>query len=162
MGITVTPHLWFDTEAEDAANLYCSIFPNSRIREVARFENTGPDRNQTVSQVDFEVAGQRVLALNAGPDFKLNEAFSFFVECDTQEEVDEYWSKLTADGGEPGPCGWLKDRYGVSWQIIPRLLGELVTSDDKEAANRAMNAMLTMGKIESDELLAAYEDRVNA
>src|SRR5687768_1073997 len=114
MPTTITPHLWFDKEAIEAAELYCSIFPGSRIIQTRHYENTGPDRNQTVSTVEFEVQGQRVLALNAGPEFNFTEAFSFFVECDTQEEVDEYWARLTANGGEEGPCGWLKDKYGLS------------------------------------------------
>ncbi len=157
---TVTPHLWFDKEAEEAAELYCSIFPNSRIRDTRRYENAGPSGNETVTTVSFEISGQRVIALNAGPEFKFNEAFSFFVECQTQEEVDEYWEKLTADGGEEGPCGWLKDKFGLSWQIIPKLLDELLQDEDKERANRVMQAMLQMKKIESDELRRAYEQPV--
>ena len=154
---TITPHLWFDKQAIEAAEFYCSIFPDSRILGTATFENTGPNLDMTVSQVEFEIQGQKVIALNAGPEFKLDEAFSFFVECDTQEEVDEYWAKLTADGGEPGPCGWCKDKYGVSWQIIPKLLNELLGDEDKEKANRVMQAMLQMGKIECDGLRKAYE-----
>jgi predicted 3-demethylubiquinone-9 3-methyltransferase (glyoxalase superfamily) len=159
---SITPHLWFDKEAEEAAGLYCSIFPDSRILETQRIENTGPNLDQTVTIVTFEVAGQRVIALNAGPEFKFNESFSFFVECDTQEEVDDYWSKLTSDGGEEGPCGWLKDRFGLSWQIIPKLLGELMQDEDADRANSVMQAMLKMKKIESDELRAAYDQPVNA
>lgn len=155
--IKVTPHLWFEKDAGEAADYYCSIFPDSRVLEKSTFENTGPNLDQTVEQVALEIAGQRVLILAAGPDLKLDEAFSFFVECDTQDEVDEYWSKLTADGGEPGPCGWCKDKYGVSWQIIPKLLGELMGSEDRERAGRAMAAMMKMSKIESDELQRAYD-----
>ena len=158
----ITPHLWFDDQAEEAAELYCSIFPNSRVLETHRFEDTGPDNDLIATQVSFELSGQKVFALNAGPAFKLNEAFSFFVECDTQEEVDEYWAKLTADGGEESQCGWLKDRFGVSWQIIPKLLGELLGDEDPNKAQRVMNAMLQMGKIECDALLRAYEEPVNA
>ena len=159
---TVTPHLWFDKEAHEAAELYCSIFPNSRILGDEKFENTGPEGNETVTQVTFEIDGQRVIGLNAGPHFKLNEAFSFFVECDTQAEVDEYWDKLVANGGEESQCGWLKDKFGLSWQIIPKLLGELLQDEDKDRANRVMQAMLQMRKIESDVLLEAYNETVNA
>lgn len=159
---TITPHLWFDKEAIEAAELYCSIFPNSRIIKTRRYENTGPDGNQTVSTVEFEVAGQRVLGLNAGPEFNFTEAFSFYVECETQDEVDDYWAKLTANGGEEGPCGWLKDRYGLSWQIIPKLLDELLDDEDRERADRVMAAMLQMKKIECDGLRRAYETPVNA
>lgn len=158
----VTPHLWFDKEAEEAANLYCSIFPNSRILDTHRFDNTGPSGTETVTSVTFEVAGQRVVGLNAGPHFEFNEAFSFFVECETQEEVDEYWDKLIADGGQESQCGWLKDKFGLSWQIIPKLLGELLQDEDKDRANRVMQAMLQMKKIECDALREAYEQPVNA
>ena len=159
---SVTPHLWFEKDAEEAAKLYCSIFPGSKIHETRRYENTGPDGTQTVTTVSFEVAGQRVIGLNGGPEFKFNEAFSFFVECETQEEVDEYWNKLIADGGQEGPCGWLKDKFGLSWQIIPKLLDELLNDDDQEAANRVMQAMLQMKKIDCAGLQKAYEQPVNA
>ena len=159
---TITPHLWFDKEAHEAAELYCSIFPNSRILGDDRYENSGPDGNQTVSTVTFEVCGQRVIGLNAGPEFKFNESFSFFVECDGQEEVDEYWDKLIANGGEESQCGWLKDPYGLSWQIIPKLLMELLSDEDQDAADRVMQAMLQMQKIDCDALQRAYEGRVNA
>lgn len=159
---TITPHLWYDKEALEAAELYCSIFPDSRILGEDRFENTGPDGSQTVTVVNFEVCGQKVIGLNAGPEFAFNESFSFYVECDTQEEVDEYWDKLTADGGQESRCGWLKDRYGLSWQIIPKLLPELLNDADKEAADRVMQAMLKMRKIDCDALRRAYEGTVNA
>ncbi len=159
---TITPHLWFDKEAEEAAAFYATVFPNSRVLETRRYENTGPSGNETVTTVTFEVLGQRVIGLNAGPHFKLDEAFSFFVECDTQEEVDEYWDKLTADGGQESYCGWLKDKFGVSWQIIPKLLDELLRDEDKERANRVMQAMLQMGKIDCAVLRQAYEEPVNA
>ena len=158
----VTPHLWFDKEAQEAAELYCSIFPDSRIVETHRYENTGPDGGDIASTVTFEVAGQRVIALNAGPHFKFNEAFSFFVECETQEEVDEYWSKLTADGGEESQCGWLKDKFGLSWQIIPKLLMELLQDEDKDRAQAVMHAMLQMRKIDCAALLDAYNQPVHA
>ncbi|CAN5644197.1 VOC family protein [soil metagenome] len=159
---SVTPHLWFDKEAEDAANLYCSIFPDSRILDSRRYENAGPSGDETVTAVTFEVAGQRVIALNAGPQFKFDEAFSFFVECETQEEVDEYWDKLTADGGEEGPCGWLKDKFGLSWQIIPKLLDQLLNDEDEDRANSVMQAMMQMKKIDCDALRQAYKKPVSA
>lgn len=159
---TITPHLWFDTEAHEAAELYCSIFPNSRILGDDRFDNTGPDGNQTVTVVTFEICGQRVIGLNAGPEFRFNESFSFYVECDTQEEVDEYWDKLITGGGRESQCGWLKDRFGLSWQIIPKLLVELLNDEDQDAANRVMQAMLQMKKIDCDALRRAHEVPVNA
>jgi len=155
---TITPNLWFEKDAEAAAKLYCSIFPDSRIIDQHTYENTGPDGNETATTVTFEVLGQRVIGLNAGPAFKLDEAFSFMVECDTQDEVDEYWDKLTADGGEESMCGWLKDRYGVSWQIVPKLLEELLRDEDPEKAKRVMHAMLQMKKIDSDELRRAFNE----
>jgi predicted 3-demethylubiquinone-9 3-methyltransferase (glyoxalase superfamily) len=159
---SVTPHLWFDNQAEAAAELYCSIFPDSRILATRRYENTGPDGDQTVTTVEFELGGRKVIALDGGPSFKLDEAFSFFVECETQTEVDEYWEKLTADGGEEGPCGWLKDKYGLSWQIIPTLLDELLQDEDRDRANNVMQAMLQMKKIDCDALRRAYEQPVHA
>ncbi len=147
----ITPCLWFDTEGEEAAQLYTSIFPSSRIVEVTRYGSAGPRDEGTVMTVVFELDGQRFMALNGGPDFKPNEAISFAVECETQEEVDSYWSKLS-EGGEQGPCGWLKDRYGVSWQIVPKVLSRLISDPDQEKAQRVMAAMLTMGKIEIAEL----------
>ncbi len=159
---SITPHLWFDKEAEEAAGLYCSIFTNSRILETRRYDNTGPSGTESVMTVTFEVEGQRVIGLNAGPHFKLDEAFSFFVECETQKEVDEYWDKLTADGGQESQCGWLKDKFGLSWQIVPKLLDELLQDEDKDRANRVMQAMLQMKKIECEGLREAYEQPVNA
>jgi predicted 3-demethylubiquinone-9 3-methyltransferase (glyoxalase superfamily) len=160
---TVTPHLWFDNQSEEAASLYCSIFPNSRVIETRRYEYTdSKGEEQTVTTVEFEVMGQRVIALDGGPDFKLNEAFSFLVACDTQDEVDDYWDKLTADGGEPGPCGWLKDKYGLSWQVVPKLLDELLNDPDRDRARSVMQAMLQMGKIDSEGLQRAYDQPVHA
>jgi predicted 3-demethylubiquinone-9 3-methyltransferase (glyoxalase superfamily) len=157
---TVTPHLWFEKDVEAAAEFYTSVFPDSGIHAVRRYENTGPNGDQTVTTVELEVAGQRAILLEAGPEFTLNEAFSFFVECEDQAEVDEYWGKLTADGGQEGPCGWLKDRYGVSWQIVPRLLDELLQDEDRERANAVMQAMLRMGKIDCAALQRAYDEPV--
>jgi len=147
----ISPFLWFDTEAEEAAKHYTSIFPNSRITEVTHYGSAGPRDAGTVMTVAFELDGQRFVALNGGPDFTFNEAVSFAVSCETQAEVDEYWRQLS-DGGEEGPCGWLKDRYGLSWQIVPKRLMELLTDPDQERAQRAMAAMLKMGKIQIDEL----------
>jgi predicted 3-demethylubiquinone-9 3-methyltransferase (glyoxalase superfamily) len=147
----ITPCLWFDTEGEEAAELYTSILPSSRIVEVSRYGSAGPRDEGTVMTVLFELAGQRFLALNGGPDFKPNEAISFQIDCESQEEVDSYWSKLS-EGGEQGPCGWLKDRYGISWQIVPKVLGQLLGDPDREKAQRVMAAMLKMGKLEIAEL----------
>jgi predicted 3-demethylubiquinone-9 3-methyltransferase (glyoxalase superfamily) len=147
----LTPFLWFDTEAEEAAKHYTSIFPNSRITEVARYGSAGPREAGTVMTVAFELDGQPFVGLNGGPDFSFSEAVSLQVDCETQEEVDDYWSKLS-DGGEEGPCGWLKDRFGLSWQIVPRRMMELLTDPDQERAQRAMAAMLKMGKLQIDEL----------
>jgi predicted 3-demethylubiquinone-9 3-methyltransferase (glyoxalase superfamily) len=147
----VTPFLWFDTESEPAAELYTSVFPNSKILEVTRYGSAGPREEGLAMTVSFELDGQRVVALNGGSDFQLSEAFSFSIDCDDQDEVDYYWEKL-GEGGEHGPCGWLKDRFGLSWQVVPRRLMELLSDRDKEKAQRVMAAMLQMGKIEVDEL----------
>ena len=141
------PCLWFDTEAAEAAELYTSIFPNSRIVDVARYGSAGPRPEGMVMTVAFELDGQPILALNGGPDFTFTEAVSFEVECADQAEVDRYWDKLT-DGGEEGPCGWLKDRYGLSWQIVPKALTELIADPDREKSQRVMKAMLEMKKID--------------
>jgi predicted 3-demethylubiquinone-9 3-methyltransferase (glyoxalase superfamily) len=147
----ITPCLWFDTEGEEAATFYTSVFPNSRIVDIARYGSAGPRPEGTVMTVSFELDGQRFLALNGGPEFTFSEAISFEVDCENQEEVDAYWSKLSA-GGEEGPCGWLKDRFGVSWQIVPKVLPELLADPDQEKAQRVMSAMLKMKKIEIDAL----------
>ena len=147
----IVPNLWFDTEAEEAANFYTSIFEDSKITEVSHYGEAGPRPSGMVLTVTFELRGQQFTALNGGPDFKFNEAVSFLVNCEDQAEVDELWAKLS-DGGEQGPCGWLKDRYGVSWQIVPTRLGELLQDEDAERAQRVMKAMLQMGKIEIAEL----------
>jgi predicted 3-demethylubiquinone-9 3-methyltransferase (glyoxalase superfamily) len=147
----ITPCLWFDTEGEEAAEFYTSVFPNSRIVEVTRYGSAGPRTEGTVMTVNFELDGQTFIALNGGPDFKFNEAISLEVICEDQDEVDSYWNALT-EGGEEGPCGWLKDKYGVSWQIVPRVMYVLISDPDQEKSQRAMAAMLQMGKIEIDEL----------
>ncbi len=147
----ITPCLWFDTQADEAAGFYTSVFPNSRIVDVTRYGEAGPRAVGTVMTVTFELDGQRFVALNGGPEFTFSEAISFQVDCRTQDEVDAFWTKLS-EGGEEGPCGWLKDRYGVSWQIVPARLPELLTDPDTEKAQRVMRAMLTMKKIEIDAL----------
>ncbi len=148
---TITPCLWFDTQGEEAARFYTSIFPNSRIVEISRYGEAGPREAGTVLTVEFELDGRRFTALNGGPQYTFSEAISFQISCKDQQEVDEYWSKLT-DGGEEGPCGWLKDRFGVSWQVVPTALPKLLGDPDKEKAQRVMAAMLKMRKIEIDEL----------
>jgi predicted 3-demethylubiquinone-9 3-methyltransferase (glyoxalase superfamily) len=143
----ITPCLWFDTEGEDAAKLYTSIVPNSRITNIMRHGSAGPGPEGSVLTVEFELDGQAFVALNGGPQFTFSEAISFQISCDSQEEVDEYWSKLS-EGGEEGPCGWLKDRFGLSWQIIPKRLPELLGDPDREKSQRVMAAMLEMRKID--------------
>src|SRR5438132_325745 len=135
----ITPCLWFDTEGEDAARFYTSIFPNSKITEVARYGSAGPRPEGTVMTVSFELDGQEFLALNGGPQFTFSEALSFQVFCRTQDEVDAYWSKLS-EGGEEGPCGWLKDRFGLSWQVVPTVLPELLADPDAAKSQRVMQA----------------------
>jgi predicted 3-demethylubiquinone-9 3-methyltransferase (glyoxalase superfamily) len=147
----ITPCLWFDTEGEEAAKLYTSVFPNSRILEISRYGSAGPRPEGTVMTVSFELDGQKFLALNGGPQFSFTEAVSFQVSCETQEAVDAFWSALS-EGGEEGPCGWLKDRFGLSWQIVPTRLPELLGDPDAEKAQRVMQAMLQMKKIEIDGL----------
>ncbi|SEO01942.1 VOC family protein [Actinacidiphila rubida] len=152
----ITTFLWFDTQAEEAAELYTSLFDDSRIVSVQRNGEGGPGMPGSVLVVEFELAGQRYLALNGGPVHTFTEAVSLSVDCGSQEEVDTLWDRLTADGGEPGSCGWLKDKYGLSWQIVPRRLPELLADPDQEAAQRVMGAMLGMQKIQIKELEAAY------
>jgi predicted 3-demethylubiquinone-9 3-methyltransferase (glyoxalase superfamily) len=147
----LTPCLWFDTEGEEAARFYTSVFPNSRILEVTRYGSAGPRPEGTVMTVGFELDGQQFLALNGGPEFTFSEAISFQVDCGDQAEVDRYWDALS-EGGEEGPCGWLKDRFGVSWQIVPTALVQLLADVDRERGQRVMAAMLQMRKIEIAEL----------
>jgi predicted 3-demethylubiquinone-9 3-methyltransferase (glyoxalase superfamily) len=150
----ITPFLWFDTQAEEAANFYVSVFPNSRIVTVTRYGEAGPGPKGSVMTVVFELDGQRMIALNGGPQFKFTEAISLSVDCKDQAEVDRYWSKLT-QGGKESQCGWLKDKYGLSWQINPAALGEMLSDPDPEKAKRVMEAMLTMKKIDIAALKAA-------
>ena len=156
----ITPCLWFDGQAEDAAEFYAATIPNSRIVNVERSPADTPSGAKgSVLTVEFELAGRSFLGLNGGPEFKFDEAVSFQVYCDDQAEVDRLWTALTANGGEPSVCGWLKDRFGLSWQVIPRRMPELFAGSDRAGAERAMKAMLDMTKIEIAELEAAYEGR---
>ena len=156
----VYPCLWFDGTAEEAANWYASLVPDSHVDRVWRSPADTPSGPAGMPLVvDFTLAGQSFQGLNGGPDFRFNEAVSFVIECDDQAEVDRLWEALTADGGEPGPCGWLKDRYGLSWQIVPKELNEMLEDSDSEAARRAMEAMLKMGKLEVAALRRAFEGK---
>jgi predicted 3-demethylubiquinone-9 3-methyltransferase (glyoxalase superfamily) len=152
----IVTNLWFDTEAEEAANFYTSIFKDSEIVNVSHYGEAGPRPAGMVLTVTFRLYGQEFTALNGGPEFKFNEAMSLLVNCESQDEVDEYWERLS-EGGEEGPCGWLKDRYGVSWQIVPTVLEEMIQDEDRERADRVMKAMLQMGKIEIAALQEAYD-----
>lgn len=152
----ITPFLWFDGNAEEAMNLYVSIFKNSKIVSVTRYGEAGPGPKGTVMSATFQLEGQDFYALNGGPQFTFSPAISFFVNCETQKEVDELWEKLS-EGGEKQRCGWLKDKYGVSWQIIPTVLGKLLHDKDAQKANRVMNAMLQMDKIDIKGLQQAYD-----
>jgi len=157
----IRPCLWFDTQGEEAANFYTSVFENSSITSVTRRGETAPGEAGTVLTVEFEIGGQQMLALNGGPEFKFTEAISFQVYCETQEEVDHLWSTLSA-GGEQGPCGWLKDRFGLSWQIVPTVLPQLLSDPDQARVDRAMTAMLGMGKLEIQALLDAADGAASA
>lgn len=150
----ITPFLWFDDNAEEAMNFYVSIFKNSKVGSVTRYSDAGPGPKGTVMSATFELDGQKFMALNAGPQFKFTEAISLFVNCESQQEVDDLWEKLSA-GGEKGRCGWLKDKFGLSWQIIPSALGEALGDKDPERAKRAMQAMLQMDKIDIARLKQA-------
>jgi predicted 3-demethylubiquinone-9 3-methyltransferase (glyoxalase superfamily) len=152
----ITPFLWFDSQAEEAAKYYCSVFKNSRILHTSRYGDAGPGPKGTAMTVVFELDGQEFIALNGGPLFNFNEAVSFSVNCGSQEEVDELWAKLTA-GGEEGQCGWLKDRYGLSWQVNPTALGQLLSDPDPVKSERVMAAMLQMKKIDVAALKRAHE-----
>ena len=152
----ITPFLWFNDQAEEAMNFYTAIFKNSKISSVSRYGEGGPGQPGSVMTATFELDGQEFMALNGGPLFTFTEAISLFVNCETQAEVDELWEKLT-EGGEESQCGWLKDKYGLSWQIVPSVLGELLNDPDAEKAGRVMNAMLQMKKIDIAGLRAAYE-----
>ncbi len=148
----LTPCLWFDSQAEDAANLYCSVFPNSKITDISRFPEAGRDVHGkpagSVMTVAFTLNGQPFTALNGGPQFKFDEAVSFQISCDTQDEVDYYWNALTRDGGQEGPCGWLKDKFGLSWQVVPSALPKLMSGGDAAASARVMKAFMQMKKFD--------------
>ena len=152
----ITPCLWFDTEAEEAATFYCSVFKNARIVEVSRYGDAGPRPADLVMTVAFELDGQEFVALNGGPEFTFNEAVSFQVNCETQEEVNEFWERLS-EGGETGPCGWLKDKYGVSWQVVPIQAMEMWKSGVSAKSERAMKAMMQMKKLDIAALQKAYD-----
>ena len=152
----ITPFLWFDDKAEEAMNLYVSIFKNSKRGRISRYGEAGPGPKGTVMVATFQLEGQEFIALNGGPHFKFTEAISFVVNCETQDEVDAFWEKLS-EGGAKGQCGWLKDKYGLSWQIVPTVLGELMSGPDPEKSKRVMQAMLQMTKIDIKGLKQAYE-----
>ena len=154
----ITPFLWFDHQAEEAANFYVSIFKNSKILEISRYGEIGPGPKGSVMTVTFQLDGHEFIALNGGPHFKFTEAISFSVDCKTQKEVDDYWEALSA-GGEKSQCGWLKDKYGLSWQINPAILGEMLSDPDPEKSQRVMTAMLKMQKIDMETLQKAYDGR---
>jgi predicted 3-demethylubiquinone-9 3-methyltransferase (glyoxalase superfamily) len=154
----ITTFLTYDDQAEEAAKFYVSVFKNSRLRSVTRYGGIGPGPEGSVMTVEFELDGQELIALNGGPHFKFTDGISLSVDCKTQEEVDTYWEKLSA-GGEPGQCGWLKDRFGLYWQINPTILGEMLSDPDPEKSRRVMEAMLKMKKISIADLKAAYKGR---
>jgi predicted 3-demethylubiquinone-9 3-methyltransferase (glyoxalase superfamily) len=159
----ITPFLWFDHEAEDAVKFYTSIFKNSKVGRILRYGEEAAKISESgrpmgsVLTIEFELEGQKFVALNGGPQFKFNESVSFVVNCETQEEVDYFWEKLTADGGEESQCGWLKDKFGVSWQVTPTVLIDMLHDNDSEKSERAMHAMLQMQKIDIKTLKEAYE-----
>ena len=154
----ITPFLWFDGQAEEAANFYVAIFPNSRIAATTRYGDAGPGPKGSVMTIGFELDGQSFTGLNGGPVFKFTEAMSLVVHCETQAEVDHYWERLTADGGKPNQCAWLKDKFGVSWQIVPDALIALLQDKDPAKSTRVMQAMLQMTKIDIAKLQAAHRD----
>ena len=153
----ITPMLWFNTEAEDAANHYVSIFPNSRLTGVTRYGDQMPLPKGTVMTASFTLDGQDFIALNGGPEFKFTEAVSFVVNCDTQEEIDHYWAKLS-EGGQPNVCGWLKDKYGLSWQVTPSFIAEVMKKKDQRRIDNMMKALVTMKKLDLAALKRAYEE----
>ena len=157
----IHPFLWFDKDAEEAMNFYVSLFPNSKVLSVQRYGPGGPGPDGSVMTADFELDGQRITALNGGPRFNFSEAFSFVIDCKDQAEVDYYWDKLVA-GGAASQCGWLKDRFGFSWQVVPAALFETIGGPDPEGRKRAMAAMMQMRKLDVGKLVAAYEGKAAA
>lgn len=156
---SITPFLWFNTNAEEAINFYTSIFKDSKVGKISRYGEAGPGPKGSVMTAEFWINGQQFLALNGGPQFKFNEAVSFVVGCDTQEEIDMLWDKLSA-GGEQRQCGWLKDKFGLFWQIVPTNMGELMAGKDPEKSKRAMTAMLQMTKLDMNVLKKAYDGKL--
>jgi predicted 3-demethylubiquinone-9 3-methyltransferase (glyoxalase superfamily) len=154
----INPFLWFDGKAEEAANFYVSVFKESKLVNVARYGDAGPGPKGTAMSATFDLAGQRFIALNGGSQFKFSEAISFLINCETQQEVDELWEKLSA-GGEKSRCGWLKDKYGLSWQVIPTVLGEMLQDKDPKKSQRVMQAMMQMDKIDIARLKQAYDGK---
>ena len=154
----ITPFLWFDDKAEEAMNFYVSIFKNSKRGRISRYGEAGPGPKGTVMVATFQLEGQEFIALNGGPHFKFTEAISLVVSCETQDEVDAFWEKLS-EGGSKGQCGWLKDKYGLSWQIVPTVLGELMSDPDPEKTKRVMTAMLQMKKLDINALKRAFDQR---
>jgi predicted 3-demethylubiquinone-9 3-methyltransferase (glyoxalase superfamily) len=155
----ITPFLWFDQQAEEAMNFYTSVFKNSKVLSIAHYGEAGPGPKGSVMTASFELEGIEFVALNAGPQFKFTEAISFVVNCETQEEIDYFWQKLTAGGGEESMCGWVKDKFGLSWQVTPVILAELYTSKDAAKSNRVMQAMLKMRKLDIKKLQEAYDQK---
>ncbi len=157
----ITPCLWIDGQAEEAAKFYVSVFRNSRIGRISRYGKAGHDIHHrepgSVMIAEFEIDGQTFVALNGGPQFRFSEAVSLQINCETQEEVDYYWAKLTGDGGQEGPCGWLKDKYGLSWQVVPTVIPKMMTDADPAKSDRVMNAVLKMRKLDINKLQQAYE-----
>lgn len=152
----ITPFLWFNSDAEEAVNFYTSIFKNSKLHTITRYGKTGPGPEGTVMTVAFELEGQQFLALNGGPQFRFTEAVSFVVDCENQQEIDHYWNKLS-DGGEIQMCGWLKDKFGLSWQIVPKNFGAMISTGDPGRSERVMNAMMGMKKMDMGELQKAFD-----
>jgi predicted 3-demethylubiquinone-9 3-methyltransferase (glyoxalase superfamily) len=157
----ITTFLTFNDQAEEAVKLYTSIFKNSRIVSTSRYGDAGPGAKGRLMSAEFELEGQAFVALNGGPSFSFSQGISLLVTCENQQEVDSYWEKLSA-GGSPGPCGWLTDKFGVSWQVVPRVLSEMLSDEDPAKAERTMKAMLQMSKIEIDRLKEAYEGQTPA
>lgn len=155
--LEIIPSLWFDNNAEEAIDFYCSVFPNSKITQLSRYGAGAPFPEGTLLSATFCLNGYNFMVLNGGPAFKFNEAVSLVVLCDTQEEIDGYWNRLIADGGEPGQCGWLKDKYGLSWQIVPRQLSTLIADKNAKKAGRVVQALMGMNKLNISELQAAFE-----
>ena len=155
----ITPFLWFNDQAEEAMKFYISIFKNSKVGKVARYGDAGPGPKGSVMTASFELDGQEFTALNGGPHFKFTEAVSFVVNCEDQKEIDYYWTKLTSEGGQESQCGWLKDKFGLSWQIVPKILGKLLSDADPSRSQRVMQALMPMKKLIIDDLQKAYDGK---